>query len=216
MIRAQLRIRLPDGIWVTELSRRFPGATFRLLAGYRADDTAFELGEVLADDPASVVDALRSHPGITAFELLESDSRRALSKYETTDTDLYEFVTGASLPVEFPVVVQDGWFELDLTGTRAELDDLRRRMDADGTPYQLQSLVRTTDTATLLTPRQRELLRAAIREGYYEVPRDCTLAALAETVGVDKSTASTVLRRGEATVLKWFLSDPDTKGRVVR
>ncbi len=42
-------------------------------------------------------------------------------------------------------------------------------------------------------------------EGYYEVPRECTLAELAAKLEIDKSTASTIIRRGESRVLQWFL-----------
>ncbi|RQG93994.1 helix-turn-helix domain-containing protein [Natrarchaeobius chitinivorans] len=216
MIRAQLRIRLPDGVWVADVSRRFPDATFELLAGYRVDGRATELGEIVTDEPDAVLEALRDHPAITEFEPLEAADGRVLSKYESTDTDLYEFVETSSLPIEFPVVARDGWFELDLTGTRDELDQLRAIIEAADGSYELQSVVSTADTDTLVTDRQRELLETAIREGYYEVPRECTLADLAETADVDKSTASTILRRGEATLLKWFLTGPDRKGRRLR
>jgi predicted DNA binding protein len=62
---------------------------------------------------------------------------------------------------------------------------------------------------TLLTDRQRECLRAALRAGYFEVPRECTLADVAEQMGVDKSTASETIRRGSARVLEWFLVGDD-------
>lgn len=213
MIRARFRIRLPDGMWVTEVSRAFPDATFTLLSGYRTDDVAVELGEVRTDEPDDCVDALRAHAGVTRYERLESGDGRVLSKYETTDTELYDFVESSSLPVEFPVVVRNGWFEFDLTGTREELDRLRATLEASDLPYELQSLVTTADADSLLTDRQRELLDVAVREGYFEVPRECTLADLAETVGVDKATASTVLRRGESKLVKWFLTGPDRTGR---
>ena len=211
MISARFRIRLPDGIWVSDLSREFPSATFRLLSGYKIDDRAIELGEVRRDDPEEIVDAMRAHPSVHDHERLESDDRRSLGKYETTDTALYEFVEQAGFTIEFPVDVQNGYYEFDLTGTRAEFDQLRETLDASPLRYELESVVSTTESESLLTDRQRELLEAAVREGYFEVPRECTLAELAETVGVDKSTASTVLRRGEETLLKWYLSGPDTR-----
>lgn len=216
MIRAQLRIQLPEGFWVTDLSRRFPDATFRLLAGYRLDDTAVELGEIVSDDPDATVDALRSHSAIGRFERLESADRRVLGKYETTDTDLYEFVELSALPVEFPVVARAGWFEFDLTGPREELNRLQSVLEGSDAAYELQSVVSTTETGALLTDRQRELLESAIRAGYYDVPRGCTLAELAERNDVDKSTASTILRRGESSVLKWFVTGPERKGRRLR
>lgn len=213
MISAQFRIRLPEGVWVRAVSQEYPDATFKLLSGYRMDETAIELGEVIAEEPDAPVAALRSHPTVTRFELLESASGRALCKYETTDTALYDFVETSSLPIEFPVVARDGWFEFDLTGTRDELDHLRAVLEASDTAYELQSLVSAAETETLLTDRQRELVETAVREGYYEVPRECTLAELAASVGIDKSTASTVLRRGEANLLKWFVTGPEPKGR---
>ena len=55
---------------------------------------------------------------------------------------------------------------------------------------------------TLLTDRQRECLQAALRLGYFEVPRECTLAELADRLGVDKSTASETIRRGQTRLVK--------------
>ena len=65
MISARFRIMLPEGLWITELSQQFPQATFRLLSGYRGEDTALELGEVVAETPAEVVDAMQNQPTIT-------------------------------------------------------------------------------------------------------------------------------------------------------
>ena len=216
VIRAQFRICLPEGTWVRELSERFPEATFNLLAGYRTGESAIELGEIVADEPEAVVDALGSHRAVTGFELLELAGRRAVGKYETADTGLYDFVEASGLPVEFPVVVRAGWFEFDLTGTREELDELRATLEEADATYDLQSLVGTAETDALLTDRQRELLEIAVREGYFEVPRESTLEELANTVGVDKATASTVLRRGESKLVKWFLTGPGSEGRRIR
>jgi predicted DNA binding protein len=209
MIRAQFRIRLPEGIWVRELSESFPDARFRLLSGLRDGDRAVELGEVVADDPDAAVEAMRAHASIDGLELLESGDERALARYETTDTALYGFVEAVSLPVEFPLTVERGWYEFDLTGTREELDSLRTFLDNSPLPYELRSLVETTETDTLLTDRQREVLETAVREGYFEVPRTCTLADIADELDIDKSTASTVLRRGESRLVKRYLTGPD-------
>ena len=205
MISARLRIQLPEELWVTDVSRGFPRATFRLLSGQRLDSKAIELGETITDHPGAVVEATRTHPSITNYELLESTDRRVLGKYETSDIDLYEFVEESSLTIEFPVDVRNGWYEFDLTGTRTELDQLREILDVSPLSYELQSLVRSHTNDTLLTDRQQEVINAAVRNGYFEVPRECTLEELAVTLDADKSTVSTVLRRGEGQILKWFL-----------
>jgi len=213
MISAQFRIQLPEGLWVAELSREFPSTTFRLLSGYKLDDTALELGEVVTDEPGAVVAAMCDHRSITEYELLESDGGRALGKYETRDTNLYEFAETSALAIEFPIEVRAGWYEFDLTGTREELDRLQDVLDDSPLSYDLLSLVGGTDTERLLTDRQREVLEAAVREGYFEVPRECSLAELAGALDVDKSTVSTVLRRGEAQLVKSFLTGPDRRVR---
>lgn len=212
MIRAQFRIQLPAHLWVAEVSTAFPQATFRLLSGIKTGETAVELGETITDEPAAVVEATRAHEAITAYELLESDGRRVLAKYETTDTDLYEFVQSSSLTIEFPVTVVNGWYEFSLTGTREELDRFQAALDGRSRAYELRSLVRTTEPDGLLTARQREVLEAAVRAGYFEVPRQSTLAEVAAGLDVDKSTASGVLRRAQGRLVKWFLADttPET------
>ena len=65
-----------------------------------------------------------------------------------------------------------------------------------------------TETESLLTDRQREVLATAVRMGYYSVPRECTLADVAKSLDVDKSSVSTTLRRGEAKLVKSSLLGP--------
>lgn len=129
-----------------------------------------------------------------------------LGRYRTTETGLYEFVRASSLPPEYPVVVRDGWAEFDLTGTRADLEEFRSLVEAVGASHELCWLVRTDDDAGVTTDRQRDALETALRLGYFEVPRECTLSEVADALDVDESTASGILRRGEARVLKWHLT----------
>lgn len=211
MISAQFRIQLPAHLWVSELSREFPRAEFTLLSGFEIEGRAVELGETVTETPDAVVAAMRDHPAIESYELLEADDSRALGKYETTQTDLYEFAEMSALTIEFPVTVRKGWYTFDLTGTRTDLDELQAVLEESPLSYELESLVTRTDTESLLTDRQRELLEETLREGYYTVPRGCTLSELSTTLNIDKSTASTVLRRAESRLVKWFLSGPESR-----
>lgn len=210
MISARFRIQLPEYLWISELSREFPQTEFRLLSGYRIDDHAVELGEVVGDSVGQAVAAMRDHRAIRGYELLEAESGRALAKYETTHTALYEFAKASALTIEFPVDVDRGWYTFDLTGTRDELDDLEAVLSESPLSYELESLVTRTNPESLLTDRQREVLETAVREGYFAVPRECTLAELAQGLDIDKSTASTILRRGEQRLVNWFLTGPES------
>jgi len=104
------------------------------------------------------------------------------------------------------VVVQNGWYELDFTGTHEVFDGICDTLDASNIPYELQSLVETSSSADSLTTRQREVLETAVRMGYFEVPRKCTLADLGAALDVDKPSVSTTLRRAEGILVKQMLT----------
>lgn len=191
------------------MSTAFPDATFRLLTGVPLGERSLELGEVVGDDPAAASDILREHPDVVAYDRLYVDDGRVLSKYETVEQSLYEFLGGTSLPPEFPLVVENGVIEFGITATREQFESLGATLDATDRSYELLSVVHTTSRDDVLTARQRECLRVARRAGYFEVPRESTLAEVAAELGVDTSTASETLRRGSARVLDWFFLGPE-------
>jgi len=206
VIDARFRIRLPPNLYITDLSRSFPNTTFRLLSGVRTGDTASELGEAITEAPDMVAAAFREHEAVSEFEVLERTEARLLTTYETADVDLYVFVEDEGFPPEFPVEVSNGHYEFDLTSTRAEFDRFRETLEELGTPYELLSKVGTERSGRLLTRRQEELLAAGLREGYFEVPRACTLNDLADVVGIDKSTASEIIRRAQERLIAWYMT----------
>jgi predicted DNA binding protein len=207
MLNARLRVALPSDTWISDVSRNFPNAEFRLLTGVALDDEALELGEVLGESVGSAVDAARSHPNVSDYNLLYSDDRRALARYRTSDAGLYDLAVDTTLPPEYPVIVRDGWFVYELSGSREEFDALRGKLEEAGLAYELVSLVTRSASAGLLTDRQREVLGVARSAGYYEVPRRTTLQSVAERVGIDKSTASEILRRAEGRLVDWYLRE---------
>ena len=205
VIRARFRLWLTEGLWVSEVSRSFPNASLHLLTGVPVGDRTLELGETRADDPRAVTDAIRDHPDVLTHELLHCDDERALSKYETRDQALFEFLGGSSLLPEFPLLVEDGVMTFAIPTTREDFEAFGDRLDASGMRYELLSVThRDGPGEGPLTDRQLECLRVARRMGYFEVPRDCTLAEVADTLGVDTSTVSETIRRGTARVLEQF------------
>jgi predicted DNA binding protein len=198
---------LDEQVWVHEVSTAFPEATLRLLTGVPRDDRALELGEVRAESAEAVADAIRRHPDIREYDQLYASDGRVLAQYEADEKGLYEFLWASSLPPEFPIVVENGEMEFDLTATQGQFEAFGAALDDAGRRYELLSLVHTDERDTLLTDRQRECLTVAHREGYFEVPRECTLAAVAEELGVDTSSASETIRRATARVIDRFLLD---------
>ncbi|MEF8825652.1 MAG: helix-turn-helix domain-containing protein [Halapricum sp.] len=204
VIRARFRLWLAEGLWVSEISRSFPNASLHLLTGVPIGDRTLELGETRADDPRALTDAIRDHPDVLTHELLHCDDERALSKYETRDQALFEFLGGSSLLPEFPLIVEGGVMTFAITTTQEEFDAFGDRLDASGMRYELLSVTHRDRSEGPVTDRQLECLRVARRMGYFEVPRNATLAEVADTLGVDTSTVSETIRRGTARVLEQF------------
>lgn len=73
--------------------------------------------------------------------------------------------------------------------------EMRRMTAASETPSEAPSLIDG------LPAKQRDALRAAVNQGYYETPREIDVAALAEQLDVPRSTLNYRLRRAEAYVM---------------
>lgn len=110
-----------------------------------------------------------------AYDQLYEDDRRAIAQYEARERGFYEFLWASDLPPEFPVVAERGEIEFDITATRARSDAFGDTLDERGHRYELVWVVHAAVEVHLLTDRQREALSVAHREGYFTIPRECTV-----------------------------------------
>lgn len=207
MLHAQFRIKLPQNTWIARVSEEYPRATFRLLSGMQTGQVAVELGEVVTDSPTKLFQEIGAQDAISQAVELASTDGKVLLKYESTDTGLYSFAVEMALPLQFPIVVRDGWYIFEMTGTRSEFDTVRERLEETDCNFELISVVGDRRDSNLLTDRQREVLTAAVQQGYFSVPRSCTLSTLADQFEADESTLSGVLRRGQERVLNSYLGN---------
>lgn len=107
-------------------------------------------------------------------------------------------------PIDY---LADGSMELTLAGPGADL----RAMLAE-LPDEVEASVEWVGTdgtgpASALTERQREALSAGLDAGYYEVPREGSLDEVAAELDCAPATASTHLRKAEATLVRSVLGD---------
>jgi predicted DNA binding protein len=63
-----------------------------------------------------------------------------------------------------------------------------------------------------LTDRQREVVAAAVDAGYYEEPREATVADVAETLDCAPSTAAEHLRKAESALVRRITAPPGETG----
>ena len=212
MPRATLSLQIPEQVWVSSLSKRYPDAAFTVLAAMPADDTGVGLVEVSAADVEPIVTAIDDHESVTSVTVLEAQPDRALVQFETTQPLLIRSLSEAGIPLELPITIEDGEVTVELAAPREKLSELGTLLENFGIQFDLLSITQSIDTQSLLTDDQYDLLEEAVERGYYDTPRTCTLTDLAEAVGLAKSTTSEKLHRAEGKVLKRFVGGDDDAG----
>lgn len=210
MPQAHLTVKLPSMVWIGELSREFPAVTFRVLAAFPREDTGVGLVELRGAALAETVETLEAYDEVLSLEILERSADSWLIQFETSDPLLLSSVQKSGVPLELPIEIEDGRATLTVTASQDRLSTFGSYLEKLGMQFDVESIHRSVEsTEQLLTESQRDLLLAAIREGYYDTPRQCTLTELAETVDMAKSTVSGTLHRAEETIVTEFAADLD-------
>ena len=198
---------MPGQVWIGELSRRYPEATFRVLAAIPGEQVGAGLVEVVSPDVDEITDDMTEFEMLTDLTILAHEEESALVQFETTRPLLLFALKESGVPLELPFDIQDGHAAWEVTAPRDRLSELASQLDAFGIQYAVEWVRHDVGSEQLLTDRQRELMEAAVEEGYYDIPRTCSLTELAETVDIAKSTCSETLHRAESKVIREFVGD---------
>lgn len=210
MAQATLSVTLPDQVWIRQVSTAHPEATFRVLAVVPGAESGFSLVRITGPDVPAVLEGMRDHGQITDLSPVEYDENGATVHFETTTPLLMAASRDAGMPFELPVEIQDGEATLKVTGSRDRLSELAARFEAFGIDYRIERVHGLGHGSRLLSERQRETVVAAVEQGYYDTPRECSLTELADHLGIAKSTCSETLHRAEETIVKRFVADLPT------
>lgn len=182
-----------------------------VFGGQLQDGTETVTSYVVGD--ASVYESLLAEaPTVVDFELFPDENGcYAYLRRELGDGGLS---FAGSLEQESVVVLppietrSDRTLTLTAVGRASDLEAILQELpDAiDETVLWMRSNAPTRDGN--VTERQREALSAAWGVGYYEVPRDNGVEAVAAELGCSPSTASELIRMGEAALVGDALDAP--------
>jgi hypothetical protein len=201
---AKLRLTIPDRVWIGELTREFPDATFRILAALSDEDAGVGLAELRSPDYRDIVAGMEAAEDVTAVEVLQHSETEAIVQFETTMPLLLLPARDSGVPLEMPFDVADGEVVWEVTAPNDRLSALGDQLDAFGISFSVDFIQQRLTDEQLLTDRQRRLVATAVESGYYDTPRDCSLTDLAEALDIAKSTASETLHRAEGAIVKDF------------
>ena len=180
-----------------------------VILGGRAVDgvetvTSFVYGEPAPYESVLAADE-RLRERVREYEITPADDGFFL--YLRRDLDagglsLLDALSRETVVVVPPIEIRaDRTTRLTLVGHPSDLSAVVEALAADGTV----DVRWTSDTVRVagasVTDRQLAALRAARDVGYFEVPRRNGIEAVADELGCAVSTASTLIRRGEAAIV---------------
>ena len=207
MSRTELRLDLPAGSWLGDVSRTAPSATLRVAETIPTDDRGQEAVatvRVAGTDRDRVEAALRDHGRVERVTTVERRGEVRTLRVLGRAPAYLPAARAVGLPLESAVEVADGRAAVTAVGDRDRIEAFGRRLADDGITVGVAA-TGEADSDRTLTEAQRELVFEAVRAGYYDTPRRCTLTELAEANDIAKSTCSETLHRAEGRVMRRFV-----------
>lgn len=205
-------------MWATLLEARDPTSPWCVATAENAGTSVTVLSHLALDGGVVVEEALVSdprwddrlasiarHPSVRSIVPLEPGVDRARVRAEVSAWSLDRAVARSGLGPRFPFDVRDGWARFLVVAPIEQVAVFVGALRAEGIEVRVSSS-REHRPLEGLTDRQRELLHAAVAQGYFEVPRHVTLTELARRLHVAKSTLSETLARGERRLIEQIRS----------
>lgn len=201
-----MKLRFPSS--VLDFSAEHPDVEFRIQTSWPTEDALLSIMEIKTQDPEAVLSAFDESPDIHAYDVLYTDDRTMLVQLSTSDPPPHRAAQSVGDLPPFPMVVRNGWIISETTITHERLSAFKTALERAEITYEVVSITQSVDADALLTDRQRQFINEAVKRGYYDSPRRCSLTDLAATLEVSKPTASGILHRGEERIIKEFVQDP--------
>lgn len=210
-----------EGCWTADINDEFPDVTATILQSHALTDSSSTMIEVDdVDEPRTerIVDWMDDHPVVRTVDLLRHGDGSGLISFRTdySDTDTEPVGTVFREQPCIPLSraeVRNGFehchiMMADKEQIRTTYDELCEFGPVEVRSFsELDSTVRADDLAAVsravsgLSSRQRQVLKRAIEDGYYDVPQACKIEDLAAEDSVTMSTVAEHLRHAEQKIL---------------
>lgn len=147
--------------------------------------------------------AVETDPSVSRYKLLEEDDVRTLLWVRvvsgTIDQRAYEIAVDAGGVYLQSRCVEDGWYTTMNYPDQAMFRTFCTRLEEAGMDIE-PTLVRTGEYllsggAFDLTPKQEAVVQEAVDVGYFEIPREGSLAGIARRLDISEQAVSERLRR---------------------
>lgn len=210
MPQATLSVTLSTGTPLRDVSSRFEVDLYVVGASLFSEPPAVLVscctgdGDGDGDDAGETATSLRDHAATDTAAILRKSATEALVHCRMP-TPTVTAVAKAGVAFRPPLIVSGGEGELTVQTTDEGLSALRRRLEESPVGFDVQSVHATLETPDLLSERQERVLEAAVENGFYDIPREATVEAIADDLGLAISTVSETLARAERRLVTSYL-----------
>ena len=159
--------------------------------------------EIRGDDDTTkaVVEAILAHPSVCRVDIIPLPEGGVLGEVVTTKCAACRALNGVDCFLMSANTRSDGRVDWNLiTGGEGSLKELVERLVAEGCEVDIRRS-RRPDMHRPLTDRQEEIIRMAMKAGYYDQPKRVTIKDLAKVAGIAPSTFQEILQRAEHKVM---------------
>jgi predicted DNA binding protein len=184
-----------------------PNVTVKLDRLIPARDVVIPHFWVRGSKVEDVESAFNESPGVKAIRLVDSVEDEYLLRVEWTleHDDVLTILVETKVPVIKATGTNEQWTFAVRGDDRADIADFHERCREVNIPVTLRKLHALTpietETEAALTETQQEALMLAHERGYFESPREVTLEALGEQLGISQQAFGSRLRGGLKHVL---------------
>lgn len=197
------------GCYTSDLTRRL-GIAITVLSGHATPEGSVGLWELSGPDAAlpRAVEELRAHPHIRRADVLQKRPGAWILETLDTEAEVSNALIGAGLVFLPPVLIAGGTETYRVFALERKQVDRAVKALSKRNRVRVRSVrerVVASSPLASLTPKQRETLDAAWREGWYDRPRRVSQAALARRLGVSRPALTERLARAEANVVRALL-----------
>jgi hypothetical protein len=167
------------------------------------DLTMFET-QILSRTGRGWSEEIRSLSGVADVDLIDATEGAEVCRVTFRGKTIVPLLKRLKLFGHLPFPVHDGVATWSVVGPEHRVREFLKNLEGEYTGVQVDSVHRgpLSQRPSLLTPRQQEVLRRAMIEGYFDVPRRISLTRLATKVGVATSTLSVTLALIEKKILE--------------
>ena len=204
MIEALLSLRLP-GFWVTPVTESYDVEVSCRIGG-RSDEGGWGLvtmrGEREELDDA--LELIRGHPSVGGVSVKRRGEREISFVLDVVDCPACEALVTSKSFMVFPVEIREGRMKWLMITEDKDLGTVLERLEMLKIDFKVERITKIRGKG-VLTERQEDVVKRALKSGFFDFPRRTDSEALARDLGIAVSTLSEILRAAERRIFSEYM-----------